>query len=128
MTRIVELFSGKIEIDDVDISKVGITRLRNEITVIPQDPVMFAGTLRYNLDPFSESTDERMKALIKKAGLEYLLEGLSKKELEDKEEREAKDKARKKLLLQEGALQGIVGEEKTNEGSHGTKETVQGRR
>ena len=59
---------------------------------------MFAGTLRYNLDPFDESTDERMNDLIKKAGLEYLLEGVSKKELKDKEEKEAKEKARKALL------------------------------
>ena len=66
--------------------------------MIPQDPIMFAGTLRYNLDPFDESTDERMTELIKKAGLEYLLEGVSKKELKDKEEKEAKEKARKALL------------------------------
>ena len=101
LTRIVELVGGKIEIDGVDISKVGIARLRNEITMIPQDPVMFAGTLRYNLDPFDESTDERMNDLIKKAGLEYLLEGVSKKELKEKEEKEAKEKARKALLGEE---------------------------
>ena len=98
LTRIVELVGGKIEIDGVDISKVGIARLRNEITMIPQDPIMFNGTLRYNLDPFDESTDERINDLIKKAGLEYLLEGVSKKELKDKEEKEAKEKARKALL------------------------------
>ena len=98
LTRIVELVGGKIEIDGVDISKVGIARLRNEITMIPQDPIMFNGTLRYNLDPFDECTDERINQLIKKAGLEYLLEGVSKKELKDKEEKEAKEKARKALL------------------------------
>jgi len=103
LTRIVELMSGKIEIDGVDISKVGIASLRNEITMIPQDPIMFAGTLRYNLDPFDESTDERMNELIKKAGLEYLLEGVSKKELKDKEEKEAKEKARKELLGEESS-------------------------
>lgn len=91
LTRIVELLGGKIEIDGVDTSKIGIARLRNEITMIPQDPVMFAGTLKYNLDPFDESTEERMNELIKKAGLEYLLEGVSKKELKDKEEKEAKE-------------------------------------
>ena len=101
LTRIVELVGGRIELDGVDISKVGIARLRNEITMIPQDPVMFAGTLRYNLDPFDESTDERMNDLIKKAGLEYLLEGVSKKELKDKEQKEAKEKARKALLQEE---------------------------
>lgn len=98
LTRIVEVMGGKIEIDGVDISKIGIARLRNEITMIPQDPVMFAGTLKYNLDPFDESTEELMNDLIKKAGLEYLLEGVSKKELKDKEQKEAKEAARKKAL------------------------------
>ena len=124
LTRIVELFSGKIEIDGIDISKVGIARLRGEITVIPQDPVMFAGTLRYNLDPFNESTDERMKELIKKAGLEYLLEGVSKKELIEKEEKEAKDKARKKLL-QEDPVEGSGNEKKAQNESYGAKESMQ---
>ena len=78
LTRIVELMGGKIEIDGVDISKLDIADLREQITMIPQDPIMFSGTLRYNLDPFDESTDERITELIKKAGLEYLLEGVSK--------------------------------------------------
>ena len=103
LTRIVELVSGSIEIDGLDISTVGIARLRNEITMIPQDPIMFTGTLRYNLDPFEESTDEKMTELIKKSGLEYLLEGVSKKELKDKEEKEAKEKARKELLGEESS-------------------------
>ena len=103
LTRIVELVGGMIEIDGIDISKVGIARLRNEITMIPQDPILFKGTLRYNLDPFEESTDDLMNELIKKAGLEYLLEGVSKKELKDKEEKEAKDKARKELLGEESS-------------------------
>ena len=53
--------------------------------MIPQDPIMFLGTLRYNLDPFDEHTDERIMELVKKAGLEYLLEGCSKQELKEKE-------------------------------------------
>lgn len=53
--------------------------------MIPQDPVMFLGTLRYNLDPFDEHSDERILDLVKKAGLEYLLEGVSKQELKEKE-------------------------------------------
>ena len=58
--------------------------------MIPQDPIMFSGTLRYNLDPFDENTDERIAELIKKAGLEYLLEGVSKQELKEKHEKELK--------------------------------------
>ena len=84
---------GKIEIDGVDISKLDIADLREQITMIPQDPIMFSGTLRYNLDPFDESTDERITDLIKKAGLEYLLEGVSKQELKEKHEKELKNKA-----------------------------------
>lgn len=78
LTRIVELMSGKIEIDGVDISKIDLDALRSQITMIPQDPVMFLGTLRYNLDPFDEHTDEHITNLIKKAGLCYLFEGVSK--------------------------------------------------
>ena len=75
LTRIVELASGAIEIDDLDISKLDITHLRDQITMIPQDPIIFAGSLRYNVDPFNENTDDRIKELIGKAGLEYLIEG-----------------------------------------------------
>ena len=52
--------------------------------MIPQDPTLFTGSLRFNLDPFDTQTDERILKLINKAGLGYLLEGTSKKELEDK--------------------------------------------
>ena len=93
LTRIVELMGGKIEIDGQDISKLDIEALRSQITMIPQDPIMFSGTLRYNLDPFDENTDERITELIKKAGLEYLLEGVSKQELKEKHEKELKNKA-----------------------------------
>lgn len=104
LTRIVELADGKIEIDGQDISKLPIADLRNQITMIPQDPVMFSGSLRFNLDPFDEAGDDRITELIKKAGLEYLLEGKSKVELE--EERKA---LAKKLEMQ--------GSEESEEGS-----------
>ena len=97
VTRIVELLGGKIEIDGVDISKLDIATLRNQITMIPQDPIMFQGTLRYNLDPFEENTDERINELIKKAGLDYLLEGVSKQELKEKKEKEAEKKKAKQV-------------------------------
>ena len=90
LTRIVELYGGRIEIDGVDIAKLELADLRNQITMIPQDPVMFSGTLRFNLDPFDEASDDRIIDLIKKANLEYILEGKSKQELEQEDLAEKK--------------------------------------
>ena len=47
--RIVEAFSGTIFIDGVDISQIGLEQLREKITIIPQDPTLFNGSLRFNL-------------------------------------------------------------------------------
>jgi ATP-binding cassette subfamily C (CFTR/MRP) protein 1 len=58
--RLIEAVSGKIIIDDVDISKLGLLDLRSRLTIIPQDPVLFSGSLRMNLDPFDAHTDERI--------------------------------------------------------------------
>lgn len=51
LMRLVELAEGDIKIDDVDISQLGVHDLRSKIAIIPQDPVMFQGTLRTNVDP-----------------------------------------------------------------------------
>lgn len=58
--RIVELQSGKIEIDGLDILKLGLNNLRSKLSIIPQDPVLFKGTIRKNLDPFGEQSDEAL--------------------------------------------------------------------
>lgn len=57
ISRIVELTEGSILVDDLDISEMSIETLRARITVIPQDPTMFTGTLRFNLDPENKVTD-----------------------------------------------------------------------
>uniref|UniRef100_A0A0N4Z034 ABC-type glutathione-S-conjugate transporter n=1 Tax=Parastrongyloides trichosuri TaxID=131310 RepID=A0A0N4Z034_PARTI len=56
--RIVELESGSITIDGIDISKIGLNDLRSRITIVPQDPMLFSGTLRDNLDPFYTYSDD----------------------------------------------------------------------
>ena len=58
--RISELTRGKVEIDGVDISRVPLKRLRSALGIIPQDPVMFSATVRFNLDPFGQYSDEKV--------------------------------------------------------------------
>lgn len=50
--RMVEAASGTISIDGYDISKVGLDVLRSRISIIPQEPVLFSGSIRMNMDPF----------------------------------------------------------------------------
>ncbi|KAI9354139.1 hypothetical protein DFJ73DRAFT_959118 [Zopfochytrium polystomum] len=55
--RIIPHASGSISIDGIDITSMGLHDLRSRLTIIPQDPVLFNGTIRSNLDPHSEHTD-----------------------------------------------------------------------
>ncbi|KAK2586704.1 hypothetical protein KPH14_011742 [Odynerus spinipes] len=55
--RLVEICGGVIEIDGIDISKIELDILRTRFSIIPQDPVLFSGTIRSNLDPFKKHSD-----------------------------------------------------------------------
>ncbi|KAK8112179.1 ABC transporter [Apiospora kogelbergensis] len=58
--RALEAEEGKILLDDIDIGMIGLKDLREAITIVPQDPTLFTGTIRTNLDPFDLYTDEEI--------------------------------------------------------------------
>ena len=69
--RILEPLEGTIYIDDVDITTIGLELLRKNITIIPQDPCLLEGTLKYNIDPFNLNPNEKIVEILKNIGFEY---------------------------------------------------------
>lgn len=67
--RFMEPTSGQIFIDGIDIHSIGLDDLRSRLTIIPQDPVLFSGTLRSNLDPFGQYDDAILWAALKRSHL-----------------------------------------------------------
>lgn len=67
--RLSELYSGKVIIDGIDISTLGLHSLRSKLSIIPQDPVLFAGTIRKNLDPFKKYEDDKLWDALRRTGL-----------------------------------------------------------
>lgn len=72
--RIIEVESGTVSIDGVDVGKLGLHDLRSRLSIIPQDSQMFAGTLRQNLDPSGRATDAQMWAALEQCRLKEHVE------------------------------------------------------
>ncbi|KAJ1916544.1 hypothetical protein H4219_003711 [Mycoemilia scoparia] len=71
--RIIEAAAGEIKIDGVDISKIGLHDLRSRLGIIPQDPTIFSGTLRENLDPFNQHDDLALWHALEQSHLKELI-------------------------------------------------------
>ena len=72
--RILEGCQGQIKIDGVDISTIDLQKLRKNLTIIPQDPSLLKGTLKYNIDPLDQFTEEEIITVIKSVGFWHIVE------------------------------------------------------
>ncbi|NXM53965.1 MRP1 protein, partial [Illadopsis cleaveri] len=77
--RINEAAEGEIIIDGINIAKIGLHDLRFKITIIPQDPILFSGSLRMNLDPFDQYSDEDIWRSLELAHLKNFVSSLPDK-------------------------------------------------
>ncbi len=75
--RLLEAAGGSILIDGVDISTLGLEFLRSSLAIIPQDPVLFSGTIRSNLDPFSLYSDDQIWTALESSQLKSTVESLT---------------------------------------------------
>uniref|UniRef100_A0A8B9QSS7 Multidrug resistance-associated protein 1 n=1 Tax=Anas platyrhynchos TaxID=8839 RepID=A0A8B9QSS7_ANAPL len=81
--RILEGFGGKIIIDGIDISTIGLHDLRRNLNIIPQDPILFSGTLQSNLDPLGKHSDIELWEALELCHLKGFVESLPKKLLHE---------------------------------------------
>lgn len=74
LMRLIEPTSGRVTIDDVDVGTIGLHSLREKAAIIPQDPAILTGTIRFNLDPFATKPDKELWDALEKAQLKPRVE------------------------------------------------------
>ena len=79
LLRIVELTDGEIVIDGVNVAEIGLQDLRSRIAIIPQEPILFVGTIRENIDLFNKNTDEEIWKALDSVRLGNYIRQLDKK-------------------------------------------------
>ncbi|XP_078067715.1 ATP-binding cassette sub-family C member 5-like isoform X6 [Mustelus asterias] len=77
--RLVEICSGSITIDGVKISDIGLDDLRKKLSIIPQEPVLFVGTVRSNLDPYNQYSDAQIWDALGRAHMKESIAQLNEK-------------------------------------------------
>ncbi|KAJ2724215.1 ATPase-like protein [Coemansia sp. Benny D115] len=90
LMRMVEAEGGKLVIDGIDVSSLGLNDLRSKISIIPQDPVLFEGTIRDNLDPAGEYTDDEVWEAINGVKIAGLLDKPTRDFIDDPDETSSK--------------------------------------
>lgn len=77
--RMCKRIEGSIKIDNVETSRIDLNHLRKNISIIPQEPLIFSGTVRYNIDPFNEHSDEFLWQVLEEVQLKDAIQQLPAK-------------------------------------------------
>ena len=96
--RILEAKEGAIYIDNVDISKIGLRKLRSNITIIPQDPTLMEGTLKFNIDPLNLHTAKEIEDVMREIGFWYICE----RNLEENKNKPDEEKGLNMIITENG--------------------------
>ena len=128
MARIIEPKSGTITIDDINTQKINLDFLREHLSIVPQDPFLFEGTLRENIDPLKKYTDDKILRVLNDFCLFNELNSKEKLELEIKENGQNLSPGQKQLICFARAViknnKIVILDEATSSLDHETEKTI----
>ena len=128
MARIIEPKSGTISIDDINTQKINLDFLREHLSIVPQDPFLFEGTLRENIDPLRKYTDDKILRVLNDFCLFNELNSKEKLELEIKENGKNLSPGQKQLICFARAViknnKIVILDEATSSLDHETEKTI----